>query len=567
VSGRLQRQLRLEDFLAGVSTPLRPTVTVPTPGWTVQTTVSPGSSPSNAATGSGTVVRRESDLANDFTAFDSNDLVTGDPPPKRVRSKRNVGQCEGRHVGTNAKYSSRVGQYVGQQMINLPERTDSRDARAIERLRSGVRAGETATPGEFLVPSQSGKGFHRVHGISIPGELESCDCADFAGRNSDFNQLSERVAPCWHIYFARHWCEDPPTWNQVSVRKPRNWGLEDQAKLAEGRIIRVLLRDLSNGFPEPYKDPTRAGRKPVPLRDQAYCAVQRSYYGDSLRDSHEYREIAVEKGLLSSPHSYSLPSHFLLRDDVTAGLHDMLARSSIPLIGLDRSCAVDSTGLRTTRFHSYRKEKYEPSRENVWLKLHALVGVNSHVIPVLEVTSGSSGDSPQFEPLLRRARSVGFEFEEAYADKAYNSRANFNVCDELKVVPFIPFKISQTGETKGSPLYHKMFLFWQSNPNEAWRHYGQRAQVESTFSNFKARLGETLASKKFVSQVNEVLCMAIAHNMRVLVRQMFLSGTFPDFLRPMAPEPISAKLPEHDATLFLNHENSGLPVPQWTFSR
>ncbi len=59
----------------------------------------------------------------------------------------------------------------------------------------------------------------------------------------------------------------------------------------------------------------------------------------------------------------------------------------------------------------------------------------------------------------------------------------------------------------------------RSHREEFDLHYGQWAQVESTFASFKPKVGETLCSRKFTSQRNEILCMAIAHNLRVLVRQ------------------------------------------------
>ena len=87
-------------------------------------------------------------------------------------------------------------------------------------------------------------------------------------------------------------------------------------------------------------------------------------------------------------------------------------------------------------------------------------------------------------------------------------------------------------------MYHKMFLFFQYRREESDRHYCQRAQVESTFGSLKQKFSETLASRKFTSQTNEVLCIAIAHNITVLVRQMFETGILPDFFRPPVPTPV-----------------------------
>ncbi|MGH7068559.1 MAG: transposase [Acetobacteraceae bacterium] len=64
------------------------------------------------------------------------------------------------------------------------------------------------------------------------------------------------------------------------------------------------------------------------------------------------------------------------------------------LTALETACAIDSTGLRTTRFNYYRKEKYKTPRQNVWMKMHALVGVRTHIIVALDVTEGSGADFP-----------------------------------------------------------------------------------------------------------------------------------------------------------------------------
>ena len=418
-------------------------------------------------------------------------------------------------------------------MTELPPTLPSREVRALEMLRTGKRVAETSALGEYVVASQSGNGLYRVRTVAPFGPAESCDCPDFI----------ERRAPCKHIYLVRHWLAadekiDGVAAIQFKVPVPaqtkRDWSAYNESQAEEYRLFNTLLRALSIGFPEPFKDPHLAGRKPIPLREQVFCAVQKAYLGFSLRRSHGFRTEAARNGLLSQAPYWTVPSRFVCREDVTQGLHDMLARSAIPLIGLEDRCAIDSTGLRTTRFNYYRKEKYDPARENLWLKLHALVGVKTHVIPVLEVTAGAANDSPQFPALLERATANGFHFKEVYADKGYQSRGNFNAAADLEILPFIPFKSNQTGQSKGSPMYHKMFLFFQYHREEFDQHYGQRAQVESTFGSFKQKFGETLASKKFTSQMNEVLCMAIAHNITVLVRQMFQVGIFPDFLKPPA---------------------------------
>lgn len=407
--------------------------------------------------------------------------------------------------------------------------SNPREQRALAMLGSGERVAESKQGGVYLVGSQSGTGLYRVRTQAAFGSTESCECQDFANRN----------APCKHILLVRHWIRDDlprpvSTIPESALHRAttRDWRLYDQAQTHEYGLFNTLLLDLANGFPEPDRDPRKAGRKPIPLREQVYWAVHREYLGLSLRRAQDLRLNEVALGRISDAHYYALGSHFLCRLDVREGLHDMLACSAMPLIGLENRCAIDSTGLRTARFNYYRKEKYMPERENDWRKLHALVGVRTHSIPVLEVTEGAANDSPQFPILLKRAIALGFQFEEAYADMGYQGRENVRVAEECDVRPFIPFKKNQTGKAHGVPIYHKMFHFFQTKRDEFDSHYRQRAQVESTFGSIKQKFSETLASRTFDSQYNEVLCLGIAHNITILVRQMFESGILPDFLPP-----------------------------------
>ena len=428
-------------------------------------------------------------------------------------------------------------------MFESGGKTSGRERRALEMLHSGLRVAESPTPGQFYVASQSGNGIYKVTGVGNSGiplsgrfarplteeQIETCTCPDF----------DERTAPCKHIFAVRHWLAaadlpvgTPSPFLQPAKRIRPNQPAYDLAQNEEYRLFGILLRDLCIGIPEPERDPHGAGRPPTPLREQAYCAIQKAYVGFSCRRSQGFRTEAAAKGQLSAAPYWDVPSKFLCRDDVAPILHDVLARSALPLIGVDNACAIDSSGFRTSSFHYYRHEKYEPSRMNIWLKAHIFVGIQTHVVPVMEITAGSANDSPHFPTLLQRAVAAGFEVKEVYADKGYQSRKNFDAAAELGVNPFIPFKVNSTGQAKGSPMYHKMFLFFQLHREEFDQHYGQRAQVETTFGAIKQKLGERLLSRNFTAQVNELIAKLVAYNITVLIRQMFERSLLPDFLKP-----------------------------------
>jgi hypothetical protein len=554
---RATRQSRLGEFFVL----LRETVTLPVPGSTVQTTVSPASNPRSAATASGTVARSDDDLSSARTALVSNERGMAYYRRRGSRDISRVGINIGRPEGTNALYSRRVGILVGQHMPETGTRMSGRERRALELLHAGHRVAESPNSGEFFVASELGKRIYKVTRGPTGGQTEECTCADF----------EERAAPCKHVFMVRHWqaAADSREGTPLPLPPPKRLRPYQQtydiAQNEEYRLFGTLLRDLCAGIPEPARDPHMAGRPPIPLRELAYCAVQKSYLGFSCRRSQGFRNEAVAKGQLSDEYYWDTPSKFLCRDDAAPILHDLLARSAIPLIGVDTACAIDSSGFRTTRFHYYRHEKYEPTRKNIWLKAHILAGVQTHVVPVVEVTEGSAGDSPRFPILLKRAVDAGFTAKEVYADKGYLARYNSEAAAELGIEAFIPPKVNSTGQSKGSPAYHKMFLLFQYHREEFDRHYGQRAQVETTFGAIKQKLGEALWSRNFTAQTNELVAKLVAYNVTVLIRQMFELDLLPDFLKPPEKPPQVVQpnwLTQTWPMLSLNPQSVATPVVQ-----
>lgn len=61
------------------------------------------------------------------------------------------------------------------------------------------------------------------------------------------------------------------------------------------------------------------------------------------------------------------------------------------------------------------------------------------------------------------------------------------------------------------------------------QHYHQRSNVESTFMMIKAKFGDSLRSKMERSQVNEVLCKVLCHNICCLIQSMYELNLKPKF--------------------------------------
>ena len=67
------------------------------------------------------------------------------------------------------------------------------------------------------------------------------------------------------------------------------------------------------------------------------------------------------------------------------------------------------------------------------------------------------------------------------------------------------------------------------NREEFMEHYHKRSNVETTFMMVKTKFDDTLKSKNWIAQKNELLCKLIAHNIVVLIHEMHELGINPDF--------------------------------------
>ncbi|HYA69812.1 MAG TPA: transposase [Thermoplasmata archaeon] len=459
----------------------------------------------------------------------------------------------------------------------------ARETRALEMLAAGIRVAESKVPGEYIVPSESGCGFYLVR---IPPEgvrPAECSCPDFE---------AHAPAECKHIIVVRRWIDvhHPPIAQAPKRRRRQNASAFNKAQMEEGHLFPILLQDLCANISEPARDPHRPGHPPIPLRDQFFCAIQQAYSGLSGKLSNEdRRQAADQKFIQRAPYS-DVTSKALLREESTSILVNLLARSVEPFRALETKCAIDSTGFRTTRFHYYRNEKYTPTRTNEWLKVHALVGVSTHAVLAAEITSGHVGDSPQFKVLLQRVANAGFELNEVLADKAYNSRANFEIADKLGIQAFIPFKSNQSGQSRGSLPYHEAYLLFKHFYPKFQDRYRYRGQVEVAFSSLKQVIGETVRSRRFTSQVNEVLCKLIAYNITRVIHTLYSMGIIRETIRskttaptldayvedldhgprPHLPNPVPAPIPPavpFSWTPVVLIDSNSFPRSAWTLSR
>ena len=117
--------------------------------------------------------------------------------------------------------------------------------------------------------------------------------------------------------------------------------------------------------------------------------------------------------------------------------------------------------------------------------------------------------------------SEKFSMKEISADKAYSSRENLELANSIGAMPYIPFRSNVKGKAKGSPTWAKLYKLYAENYLEFASHYHKRSNVESTFAMIKRKFGDSCRCKTERSQHNEIRCKVLAHNLVVLVHEIF----------------------------------------------
>jgi transposase len=396
------------------------------------------------------------------------------------------------------------------------------DAREIKGLEIARTSRIRKTDRGWIVPSQNGNGAYLVYN---EGMMTRCNCPDC--------QL--RDVKCKH-QFAVQYFEQKVTDQEgnttvtkaVRMTYPQNWSAYNEAQSNEIRLFDILLNGLVEGVEEPERK-EGAGRPNLSQKESVFCAVQKVYSQLSQRRAATlYRNAEERKQISHAPH-FNAVGKLLNKEEMTPTLNRLLAVSALPLKAVETTFVPDSSGFRTSQFGQYAVEKYGLIKKHKWVKAHVLVGAKTNVIAGAIITEENGADCPQFEPLVMEAHNNGFNIQEIPADKGYLSRDNFNIAKSIGATAYIPFKSNSTDKAKGSLIWKKMYHYFQLNREEFLEHYHQRSNVETTFDMVKMKFGDKLKSKKFIAQKNELLCKLIAHNIVVLIHEMYELGIKPQF--------------------------------------
>ena len=309
------------------------------------------------------------------------------------------------------------------------------------------------------------------------------------------------------------------------VTYKQEWAAYNAAQTHEKDWFLSLLQGLCAGIPEP---PQAMGRPRLPLADMVFCAAFKAYTRFSGRRFMCDLRYAHERGYISRAPHYNSIFNYLEMASLTPILRDLITVSSLPLRAVETDFALDATGFGTTGTVTWFHKKYEHDVDNGdWIKAHMMCGVKTNVVTSVEISGRDDHDSP-FLPALVDATARNFAMREVSADKAYSSAKNLDVIASHGAEPFIPFKSNVTGKGN-TPLWRKMWAYYQFQRDDFLAHYHKRSNIESTNSMIKGKFGGKLWSKTDTGLINEALIKVLCHNICVLVQSIYELDIAPVF--------------------------------------
>jgi len=175
----------------------------------------------------------------------------------------------------------------------------------------------------------------------------------------------------------------------------QDWQAYNLAQSREKILLMSVLDELLSFLD--VSDKKGVGRKPVSIRDKIFYLVMQCYNVKSSRRCISDLEIAKKYGYVSKAPHFNTVLKIMKDPEVTSYLRHLIQVSGLPLQGVEKDFAVDSSGFTTSmfgRWFDYKWGKHE-GKERIWKKIHITCGVKTNIITAVNITPGNYADSPQ----------------------------------------------------------------------------------------------------------------------------------------------------------------------------
>ncbi|MDN7025355.1 IS5 family transposase [Methanoculleus sp. FWC-SCC1] len=199
---------------------------------------------------------------------------------------------------------------------------------------------------------------------------------------------------------------------------------------------------------------------------------------------------------------------------------DLSLKVTPEFLAEDVIIAVDSTAITVTNRGEWMREKWKVRRG--WIKVHAMIDVESNQILGLEVTDESVQDDQMFAPLLEQAVQNCGEEHPVYlvlGDGAYDRNEIFNLLEKRGILSGIKTRNDAATHSTGSPYRAECvrdrnrlggYRMWAQKNN-----YGMRWKVEGDFSSLKRIFGEGVRATSREGMFREIQMKVNWYNMLI----------------------------------------------------
>lgn len=319
--------------------------------------------------------------------------------------------------------------------------------------------------------------------------------------------------------------------HEREIKYTQDWAAYDRAKTKEPILFKSILDELLRIY---FKESRKFGKRILP-KDRIFMMAMKVYHNSSLRKS---------KGMLDELYGGKAPSFrsicgFFNDIELEQYLDDLILITAMPLAALEQTAAIDATGFtisKTETWSNYKwgvrgrtVEKAKASNNiRVWRKAHAVACCHTNAFISVEVTDANVHDSKMVEKAISDKIKY-FELEDFVADRAYSSKKILEFLKDLNLNPIIPFKKNVTGRARGSSIWKEMFRYFKDHPDEFYKRYHTRSNIETSFHMVKQKFGANLWTKTYEANVNEIKIKFLCHNICVLIQEIFENNISIDF--------------------------------------
>lgn len=279
------------------------------------------------------------------------------------------------------------------------------------------------------------------------------------------------------------------------------WKVSDREQIARGRSNAPdNIADIANAELKAMNEDKGRGRRyeiaPIILAIiwRYYCSLTSHTFRSILGWS---EEVLAERFGVKIPHYSTLCKY-------CAGLNTILSPAADVLKGKHLTVAVDSTGIGSRTAGLWRHFLWGSTRG--WLKLHAMVDVDTGIVIAYTVTNDKKGDPSQLLGLVDAAVKNGFVIEKVLCDGAYDTYANWNGMDE-RGITFVANMRENAGTSPKCPTRSEHVRYIREHGKKEWCEntgYTMRWKVETAFSSLKKLFGEALRAKSEERLNNEL---------------------------------------------------------------